>query len=619
MTHPRRFESPTFRDVDPGQPRASERFAVPSPWLEWYNPIAVAQYSPTFVDVTIVPEAGGQQAVSPAPAQACPRMLLTQQWGAGLTRGTAMATLVGGLLLASPVGTVAAQALDPPPPVSTADDDGFLERLIEAIGEASPLWQFVSPGDGSALWRLIERAGPEHEVWDVLHQAGPDHWVWERLAELGADNPIWDKILPEGADSSAVARSTAADQRLGAAGAPAGWRVEFVERTGNENPLFGADVGQLPAPAFVDIDGDGDFDAFIGSSYVTGTINISGTVSVADVYDPITDKICDGYVQFFENLDVGHGGGIGNAIFVERTGVDNPFDGADVGCYPKPAFVDIDDAGDFDAFIGNKDGTIEYFENVGDAANPVFVERTGGSNPFDGEFVGGHSAPAVADIDGDADFDVFIGNKAGEVKFFENDGTPGNPSFVEQTGAYNPFDAVQLVGGNSTPTFADIDRRGDADALVGDYDGYIHFFENLDFDGDYALGDPEFVERTGDDNPFNGVDLGYHSTPALVDVDGDGDFDAFIGTAFSGALPDNPFDHAGDNGELGAYDLVTQRKGQPGEIRFFENPNMPGVGGATELFAPLQTLGPWVGAAAAGLAGTVGAGAALMKRRRRRS
>ncbi|MGD2148868.1 MAG: hypothetical protein PVH41_19405, partial [Anaerolineae bacterium] len=287
MTHPRRLESPTFRDVDPGQPRASERSAVPSSWLEWYNPIAVAQYSPTFLDVTIVPDAGDLQAVSPAPAQACPRMLLTPRWGAGLTRGTAMATLVGGLLLASPVATVAAQALDPPPPVGTADDDGFLERLIEAIGEDSPLWQFVSPGDGSALWRLIERAGPDSEVWALLRQAGPDHWVWARLAELGPDDPIWDEILPGGSEGPVVSGYAAAEPPLGAVAAQAEAPTRFVERTGQENPLFEAVIGERPAPAFVDIDGDGDFDAFIGSSYITATINLSDTV---DAYDPVTDS-----------------------------------------------------------------------------------------------------------------------------------------------------------------------------------------------------------------------------------------------------------------------------------------------------------------------------------------
>jgi hypothetical protein len=235
--------------------------------------------------------------------------------------------------------------------------------------------------------------------------------------------------------------------------------------------------------------------------------------------------------------------------------------------------------------------------------------------------VGDNSAPAVVNIDGDSDFDVFIGNKSGAIRYFENQGDAGNPSFVEQMGAYNPFNLV-LVGGDSTPTFADIDGHGDADAFVGNGSGAIHFFENLDYDGDSALGDPLFVERTGDDNPFSGVDVGYYSTPDLVDIDGDGDFDAFIGSAYSATLPPIPFPDVGDDGAPGDYDLVTQ--GKSGQIRFFENigpppPPPPPIGGATESFSPLETLGPTVAAAAAGLAGTVGAGAALLSRRRQKA
>ena len=40
---------------------------------------------------------------------------------------------------------------------------------------------------------------------------------------------------------------------------------------------------------------------------------------------------------------------------------------------------------------------------------------------------------------------------------------------------------------------------------------------------------PSFTEQTGTANPFDGFDVGLGSTPALADVDGDGDLDAFVG------------------------------------------------------------------------------------------
>ena len=38
-----------------------------------------------------------------------------------------------------------------------------------------------------------------------------------------------------------------------------------------------------------------------------------------------------------------------------------------------------------------------------------------------------------------------------------------------------------------------------------------------------------YTEKTGDDNPFNGIDVGTYSAPAFSDVDGDGDTDLVIG------------------------------------------------------------------------------------------
>jgi len=47
-----------------------------------------------------------------------------------------------------------------------------------------------------------------------------------------------------------------------------------------------------------------------------------------------------------------------------------------------PSFVDIDGDKDLDVFIRANDGTIKYYENVGNANQPVFKERTGAANPL---------------------------------------------------------------------------------------------------------------------------------------------------------------------------------------------------------------------------------------------
>ena len=56
-------------------------------------------------------------------------------------------------------------------------------------------------------------------------------------------------------------------------------------------------------------------------------------------------------------------------------------------------------AGDLDLVVGEYSGSLNYIENTGTATAPVFVQRTGSANPFDG--IGSSGMPALADIDGD--------------------------------------------------------------------------------------------------------------------------------------------------------------------------------------------------------------------------
>ena len=51
--------------------------------------------------------------------------------------------------------------------------------------------------------------------------------------------------------------------------------------------------------------------------------------------------------------------------------------------------------------MGAFGGSLTYIENTGTSTAPVFVQRTGSANPFDGIDLGDYSTPALADFDND--------------------------------------------------------------------------------------------------------------------------------------------------------------------------------------------------------------------------
>ena len=193
------------------------------------------------------------------------------------------------------------------------------------------------------------------------------------------------------------------------------------------------------------------------------------------------------------------------------------------GASPPQTFADIDGDGDLDLVVGRGTGDLNYYENTGTASAPTYTVRTGTANPFNGIDVGSASTPTFADIDGDGLLDLVVGEFDGNLNYYENTGTASAPVYSARTGTANPWDGIN-VGGYSTPTFADIDGDGDLDLVVGESSGNLNYYENTS-----TASAPTYTERTGTANPWDGIDVGSFSTPTFADIDGDGDLDLVVG------------------------------------------------------------------------------------------
>jgi len=324
--------------------------------------------------------------------------------------------------------------------------------------------------------------------------------------------------------------------------------VTFTDAEGNFNG-GSLEVTGLLAEDFIGVNNEGTGAGQIGVSglnvtyegVIIGTITDAVGVFTVDLNSAATSEAVDALIEnltYSNNSDtptpsrtlhinVTDADGLDLTLpggFVEATGGNDPLAGLPTfGPGPNLAFVDVNDDGDLDVVVGDQDGTLRYFENNGAG----YTEVTGASNPFDGfvgETLGGavpstYTAPAAMDVDGDGDLDLVVGNNYGFIATVQND---GNGAWTQLLDTANPFDGLRDPS-FTDPTALDVDGDGDIDMVVGSSFGDLYSFLN-DGSGNFTMfgvGDAE--------NPFGTVSVGYFSSPAAGDVDGDGDLDLVVG------------------------------------------------------------------------------------------
>ena len=171
----------------------------------------------------------------------------------------------------------------------------------------------------------------------------------------------------------------------------------FTAQTGAANPFNGIDVGTGSAPAFADLDNDGDLDLVVGTAAAQ--------------------------LSYFENT----------------------------GTRRRPAFTDSGPerqslhrhrrrrharrrasatstaTATSTWSVGEQDGAINYFENTGTATDPVFVQLTGDGRSVQRVWAtsattSSTACPTLVDLDADGDLDVVGGARQSFIHYLENIG-----------------------------------------------------------------------------------------------------------------------------------------------------------------------------------------------------
>jgi uncharacterized protein (DUF2141 family) len=190
----------------------------------------------------------------------------------------------------------------------------------------------------------------------------------------------------------------------------------------------------------------------------------------------------------------------------------------------RATFADVNGDGQPDLVFGGSWGGFAFYRNDGSATFPTFTRLGGTDDPFFGLNNGGLSAPALMDLDGDGDLDLVSGMRSGAMAAWRNIGTATAPEFQQWTGS--PVSGF-AAGEYSTPTFADLNGDGRLDLVAGQRDGTFLAWRNTG-----TATAPVFSDWPG--NPLTGLDIlplsgDDYSTPAFVDLDGDGDLDLVSG------------------------------------------------------------------------------------------
>lgn len=190
-----------------------------------------------------------------------------------------------------------------------------------------------------------------------------------------------------------------------------------------------------------------------------------------------------------------------------------------------PAFGDLDGDGDSDLVIGDQDGFMHVYRNTasaGSAANFQIWESILTDNTNTNIDIGQFATPQILDLDNDGLNDLVVGEKNGNINFFKNVGSLSQYDFQLIEDSIGDVVATNQLGinGYSVPFFFK-DENDQFQLLVGSETGQVNHYNQVEGN---IFSSFNLITET-----FEGVLEGERSAVSYVDITNDGIRDLFYG------------------------------------------------------------------------------------------